>query len=226
MNRTKEQQEVADNLFDKLRDNLLTRDLSNTENYDKAILTLSASSLGLSLTAIKFVVTKATASSLILLKMGWTLLVISVISSLVAYLIGNKAIKVQLENARDYYKNGIEGAFSRKNIFSRVNSFLNYLTGLSFALAIILIVTFISINLEIGESTMSDKSKSSGRTNKSANIPNIESVTTTVGDSANVPTLEIITNTPEVGGSANIPTMEQAPSTVSAPDKSSSGNKK
>ncbi|MDO6761911.1 hypothetical protein [Agarivorans sp. 1_MG-2023] len=114
MARSKEQQIVADQMFDKLRDDLLSRDLSNTENYDKAILTLSSSSLALSLTVLKFVVPFNTATHTLLLKSAWVLLAISVICSLCAYLISNKAISVQLNNARDYYKNCIEDAFSKK----------------------------------------------------------------------------------------------------------------
>ena len=52
IDRNEKDQLIANQMYDKFRDELLKRDLSNTENYDKAILTLSASSLGLSLTAI------------------------------------------------------------------------------------------------------------------------------------------------------------------------------
>ena len=148
MDRSEDQQIKADNMFDELRDVLLARDLSNTENYDKAILTLSASSLGLSLTAIRFVIPLDTALYLPLLITSWGLLVVSVISSLIAYIISNKAISVQLENARDYYKKGVEDAFSRKNKYISFNSFLNYLTGFCFSIAILLIVIFIIINLK------------------------------------------------------------------------------
>jgi len=145
--RTKEEQQTADHLFNKLRDDLLSRDLSNTENYDRSILVLSSSSLGLSLTAINFITPLSSASFIIILKSGWYLLVLSIICSLIAYLVSNKAISVQLNNARDYYQKGVENAFSRKNKFSNLNSFLNLTTGVSFILAILLIVTFISINI-------------------------------------------------------------------------------
>ncbi len=206
MTRSIEEQKIANSMFDKLRDDLLKRDLSNTENYDKAILTLSSSSLALSLTAIKFVVPIATASCIILLKSAWALLVLSVVCSLVAYLMSNKAMAVQLNNARDYYKNGLDDAFSRKNSYSTINLYLNLITGITFAIAVFLIVTFITINIESGEPTMSDKKGNSIYTEKSANTPSMERV--------------------PVGDSANVPTMEQAPSTTTTSDSgSSSGNK-
>ncbi len=226
MKRSKEQQIKADNMFDELRDLLLTRDLSNTENYDKAILTLSASSLGLSLTAIKFVVPLETALYLPLLITSWGLLVVSVISSLIAFIISNKAISVQLENARDYYKKGIEDAFSRGNKYIKFNSFLNYLTGLSFAFAILLIVIFISINLNNGENNMCKESKENAHATipLSASIPDIENIPNADNRSANIPTIESVSPTLDPGTSANIPEMEPAPSTNSPSDENSSDN--
>lgn len=196
-------------MFDSLRDELLKRDLSNTENYDKAILTLSSSSLGLSLTAIKFVIPISAAIYVPLLKASWALLVVSVISSLIAYIISNKAISIQLDNARDYYKNGIEDAFSKKNIFITLNSFLNKLTGLCFAVSIALIVSFISINIDKEEVTMTKK----------------KTETVDVIKSTNVPTMERIPTDSSLGkNSANIPTMEQAPSSSDNSSQASSSD--
>jgi hypothetical protein len=209
MVRTKEQQIVADQMFDKLRDDLLSRDLSNTENYDKAILTLSSSSLALSLTVLKFIVPFSTAIYTLLLKSAWVLLAVSVICSLCAYLISNKAMAIQLNNARDYYKNGIEDAFSRKTIFTTINSYLNLLTGLTFSVAICFLIAFITYNINTGATTMTDKKFTNVDLTKSANIPNMESVNTTLDN---------------VGNSANIPTMEQAPSTTPTSGGGDSGS--
>ncbi|MEP1551790.1 MAG: hypothetical protein ABJJ44_12050 [Paraglaciecola sp.] len=198
MNRNQEDQKVADELFDKFRDDLLARELSNSEGYDKAILALSSASLGFSLTAIKFIVPIDTAIHIWLLILCWALLVLSVIFSLSAYLISNKAIHTQLNNARDYYKKGIEDAFTRRNIYASINTFLNQVTGLLLAMAITIIVVFISINITNGESEMSEKTSSGTNVEKSANIPTMERVSTTADSATN---------------SANVPTMEQAPNT-------------
>ena len=212
MNRTPEDQKVADGLFDAFRDDLLKRDLSNSEGYDKAILALSSASLGFSLTAIKFIVPIDTAIYIWLLILCWSLIVLSVSFSLAAYLISNKAIHIQLNNARDYYKKGVEDAFTRKNNYITINTILNRSTGLLLAIAISIVVIFISINLTSGESEMS-KDKSSGTyIKKSASIPNMEKVS---------PPEDSATN------SANVPTMEQAPNTgTTSQGKSSSEGKK
>lgn len=209
MNRTPEDQKIADTLFDKFRDDLLKRELSNTENYDKAILTLSSASLGFSLTAVKFIVPIATATHKWLLISGWFLLVLSVIFSLAAYLISNRAILIQLENAREYYKKGVEDAFTKKNIFISLNSFLNQATGLMLAVAITIIVVFISINLTSGDIEMSKNKTSEVYIKKSANIPNMEQVHTPKDNATN---------------SANVPSMEQAPSTSTSSQGGSSAS--
>lgn len=212
MKRSPEDQKIANEMFDRFRDDLLKRDLSNTESYDKAVLTLSSAALGFSLTAVKFIVPIESSGHIWLLIFGWSLLVIGVISSLFAYLISNKAIEVQLNNARDYYKSGVEDAFTRKNIFLTLNKLLNQATGILLAVAITAIVVFISININQGDKNMS-KDKSSG---------------TYIEKSANIPTMERVSSTPtdRATNSANIPTMEQAPSTTSTSKGGSSSEGK
>lgn len=222
MNRSEAEQIVADRLYDELRDDLLKRDLSNTESYDKAILTLSSSSLAFSLTATKYIVPIKDSDHIWLLKFGWALLVLCVVFSLLAYLVGNKAISVQLKNARDYYKNGIEDAFTRKNAPSAINSFLNHTTGVLLSIAIVVVVAFVGINLKTGEADMSKKNIPKTPILKSANIPTMESVTQKPGGSTTI-------SNPDspATSSANIPTMEQAPGTGStSKGGSSSGDKK
>lgn len=212
MTRSPEDQKAADEMFDKFRDDLLKRELSNSEGYDKAILALSSASLGFSLTAIKFIVPIDTAIHLWLLILCWSLLVLSVIFSLSAYLISNKAIHTQLNNARDYYKKGIDDAFTRKNVYASINTFLNQITGLLLAIAISIIVVFISINITNGENEMTKEKSSGTYIEKSANIPTMEQVSTPADNATN---------------SANVPTMEQAPNTgaTSQGESSSEGKK-
>ena len=210
--RTEEEQGRANEMFDSLRDELLKRDLSNTENYDKSILTLSAASLGLSLTAIRFVVPLESANHLWLVVLGWLLLLVSIISSLVAFLVGNKAIAIQVKNAEDYYLKCMREAFDRNNIYSKINSFLNYATGFVFAIAITAIVAFVTLNISSGESSMSKKGDD-------------KSTTVNIRKSANIPTMQHVPSDTDVSiNSANIPTMQQAPETTTTSQGGGSGN--
>ena len=54
--RTEEEQKRSTEIFDSFRDELYKRQLSNSEAYDKAILSLSSAGLAISLSFIKFIV--------------------------------------------------------------------------------------------------------------------------------------------------------------------------
>ena len=125
----------------KHKDELLKRDLSNTENYDKAILTLSSAGLGFSLVAIRSIVPLESAVFVYLVISGWSLLLISIIICLVAYLISNKAIAIELK------KIGSENAANQENRWKKINGILNISSGATFIIAMILIVIFVILNV-------------------------------------------------------------------------------
>lgn len=212
IDRTEDQQNRATEMFDSFRDELLKRDLSNTENYDKSILTLSAAALGLSLTAIRFVIPLDTANHLWLVILGWVLLLGCIMSSLGAFLVSNKAIEIQIHHAEQYYIDGVQEALDGKNVFLRLNDILNYATGLMFAVAITAIVAFVMLNITSGDKIMSKKS---GDENTTLNVSN---------ESANVPAMTKILSDADISiNSANVPTMQQAPQTTTT-SQSGGGN--
>lgn len=69
--RNDEEQKRSIEIYDSFRDEFLKRQLSNTESYDKSILTLSSAGLAISLTFLESVVPMETASHLWLMKMSW-----------------------------------------------------------------------------------------------------------------------------------------------------------
>ena len=146
MDRTKEEAAKDKEIYENLRNELLRRDLSNTENYDKSILTLSSAALGLSIASINSIIPLDTAKEICLLKLGWVLLLTSTISSLAAYLISNKGISKQIGYAEKYYLDGDEKYFDKPNIYTKINYALNISTGLIFILGMISIVYFIIDN--------------------------------------------------------------------------------
>jgi len=148
MTKTQEQQNETNELFTKFREESLARNLSNTEAYDKAILTLTSGSLALSLFGMNFIIPLATASYIVLLVSAWGLFALSILCLLCSYRVSNRALEAQLDIARDYYKKCIEDAFDRKNIFIKINNHLNIITGLTFSIALCLLVTFIIVNID------------------------------------------------------------------------------
>ena len=145
--RTPEEQARAVEIHDKSREDLLKRQLSNNESYDKAILSLSSAGLALSLTAVKFVIPLNKATDVWALKASWVFFLVTVILSLSAYLIGNKAISKQLQIQEDYYIKRLVKAQTESNKYSRINSFFNAVTGGVFACAISLVIYFVTVNL-------------------------------------------------------------------------------
>lgn len=203
--RTPEAQEQCKEIHDKYREDLLKRQLSNSENYDKTILSLSSTGLALSLTAIRLIVPLENASYLWCIKAAWILFLLTIIFTLITYCVGNVAIAKELKNAEDYYIQGVAYADLEPNIYKTVNPWLNRITGLFFTLAISLVVGFVICNVERNE--MTDKK--------------ITTHTIFVTDSADIPRMQAA---PTRTLSADIPTMQMAPGTPVSSGQSSAGN--
>ena len=135
----------------KERDQLLKRELSNSQLFDKAILALSSAGLGLSLAFIRKGVSLDEATQVYLLYSSWILFVAAIASTLFSFFTSQCAIKKQLEfNEEDYVMSkydlvGKEDPSSLKNRPNQITTVLSYVSGISYILAIIL--TAISIAL-------------------------------------------------------------------------------
>jgi len=203
--RTEEEQKRCNEIHDTYRAELLKRQLSNTENYDKAIFSLSSSALALSLTAIKFIIPIDTAHYLWTIKLSWFLFLFTIIFSLGSFLISNHGITKQLSIAENLYIKGLVKAQTETNYFANLNSVLNHITGTLFVLAISMTIFFVTVNIN-GSSKMSNEKKPQVKVNSTAKL---------VLDSANIPTMMIAPgNEGSVGLSADIPTMQMAPGTA------------
>ncbi|PSV02573.1 hypothetical protein C0W80_07600 [Photobacterium leiognathi subsp. mandapamensis] len=183
--RTEEERQVASELHRIYLDELHKRQLLNSDNYDKAILTLSSSGLAISLTFIKDIVPLSQAEFLWLIKFGWIFFLISIVISLLAYITSNKAIDVEMDKAERFYDNGNEAARFEKNNFSIINKYLNYFTGLSFVVALIAIVMFVILNLR-GNSDMSNNNSKPLCTD-SAPMPRMQAVMKPSGNQSSAP---------------------------------------
>jgi uncharacterized membrane protein len=84
-------------LYDRTRRDLLDRQLSNSEKFDNAILTLSTGALAISLAFIKDIVPLEIAQNLWLLKASWWLFGFSIISTLVSFAASQLGISRQLK---------------------------------------------------------------------------------------------------------------------------------
>lgn len=146
MSRTEEQQKQAAEIFGSYKAEIDKRELSNTDNYDKSILTLSSAGLAISLTLIKDILPIEPASYLFLLYFAWGFFGLSITTTIISFLISNKALQYQLDVAERYYIFGDENAFNAPNRWLSATMWLNRSSGTFFVSAIASVIIFGMIN--------------------------------------------------------------------------------
>lgn len=134
-------------LHEKTRDDLLKRQLSNSENADRAVLTVSTGALGFSLAFLKDIVKPATASHLLLLHLSWICFMAAIVVTLVSFYISQKAIEHQLVLAQRYYLDCDESAFSGPTCYARITNACNYGGAIVFVVGLLLSCAFAALNL-------------------------------------------------------------------------------
>ena len=130
----------------KEEEELSKRDLSNVENLDKAILSLSSAGLGLSLVFIRNVVKLAEASHVWLLHISWLMFVFAITSTLLSYLFGQHALNKQRELIEKYYLEGDEEAGQQTSFASRMTRILSYVSVFTYIAAVACTALFIGLN--------------------------------------------------------------------------------
>ena len=134
-------------LHDTLRDDLFKRQLSNSENLDRAILMLSSAGLGLSLVFVKGLVPLTKADCMCLLYFSWFLFGSAILSTLVSFFVSQQGIKKQLEMNRQYYLERKEKVINEKNLWASATERLSYVSALTYIVAAFFLVLFIALNL-------------------------------------------------------------------------------
>ncbi|MBI3774774.1 MAG: hypothetical protein HY273_04345 [Gammaproteobacteria bacterium] len=201
-------------LYAETRKDLLTRQLSNSERYDGAILTLSTGVLGLSLAFIKDIASVCTAHDLILLTMSWWMFGLAIISTLTSFLASQLGIKRQLFYAERYYLYEEDEYLVKPNIPARATDVINYISGLSFIAAILLTIVFVSANLG-GNTSMTNETKTS-LAPCGAIIPSMQSVYPSNLDKkgAPIPNMQPVPSSPAQSGTGSTGTGQSSPSTT------------
>ena len=136
---------VRREMFDKYESELRSRELSNSQQYDKAILTLSSAGFAISVTAFQSIKAHGTVEHVFLIICSWWLFFSTIALSLIGFVIGNAAIRRQIKFANDYYIQCFKDAYSKTSVLVHVNSAINILSGITFLSAIGFIVAFFTI---------------------------------------------------------------------------------
>ena len=153
-------------IYQKYRDQLLQSLLSNSENYDRSILTLSTAALGLSISVIRDFVPVSKMICESLLYISWSFYAVSILATILSFVSSQWGIKRQLLYAEKYYLEEIETYLKKKNVFRSATTVLNHISGFAFIVGIILTVIFVSANVSnIRRIKMVEEKKSSMRLN-------------------------------------------------------------
>jgi len=123
------------------------RMLSNNESFDKAVLSLSSAGLGLSLTFFKFVVPANQAVRVELLKFGWYFFLGAIIATMASFIVSQQAQKKEIDYAEKYYLEDLEEFGIKNNPAANLTELLNVIAGISFIIALICIVNFVTKNI-------------------------------------------------------------------------------
>ncbi len=158
MDVSNEEQKKSDRLLAETRADLLKRQLSNAENYDKAILSLSTASLGFSVGFLKDFVPIAIAKYPWILYGSWITLLLAVVATVLSYYFSQHAIVQQLERAEEYYNRGSDETPSRTTS-AKFTDWINWSSGALFIIGIVCTTLFVFLNIE-GASSMSADKKS------------------------------------------------------------------
>lgn len=194
-------------LYADARADLLKRQLSNSENADRAILSVSTAALGFSLAFLKDIIWLNNTEWNLLLYLSWAFFVFSVIVTLVSFFTSQKAIDEQLEIAHKYYIE-CDAAIQIRPKCAKITEMLNKAGAILLVLGLLCTCIFVGFNLSKGKA-MTSKSFA----NDGAIIPSMHKVPqggNTVTKGATIPTLQSVPLNPH--GGATVPVLQKAPS--------------
>lgn len=217
------EEEKRANIYSEARKDLLTRQLSNSENFDRAILSLSVACLGFSLAFIKDVIPLVDAKLLFCLYLSWLFFTISILTTLISFLSSQSGIKKQLEYAEKYYIERKNEFFTKKHWTARITDLLNISSGIIFVIAIIFSVVFVYSNIEGGKKMEKPGQKKKVPITEGATIPEMQKIPgDVIKKGAPIPNMQPIPKPPKT----NQPGSEDKPTSGGQPSSEGQGGSK
>ena len=143
----RQRDEERRNLYNQSRNELLRRQLSNSQILDKSILSLSTAGLGFSVAFIKNVVSLTPATSLRLLHLSWLMFILAIICTLISFLTSQESIKKELKRIYKYYLRKKEEVLNQRNLPAQITSWLSWASVIFYIAAISFTAGFIALNL-------------------------------------------------------------------------------
>lgn len=156
------------------------------DDFDKSILTYSASALGLSVAFIQNVVPKEHAVHLFYLFSAWICFTLAILLTVVSFKVSAAAQYKHLDHCKEYYLHQKQEYLTKRNWWNLGNEVLTLFAGLSFTLGVVGIAVFGILNFKEVQ-TMANKAGIQGDAQKGAptniKIPTTPAATLTTAPS-------------------------------------------
>lgn len=137
-------------LYEKTREESLTATRLSAQTYDRALLTLSSAFLGGSLGFTNRVVHMPTAECKALLYWAWGLFVLTIVLTLASFLFTLFMHEPLVRAAEHYYRDNDQNAWKVSGLVHKGVLAFSVVYGVTFLIAVSLLVGFIGINLAKG----------------------------------------------------------------------------
>ena len=215
------EQEVRLKIYAETRADLLKRQLSNSENADRAILSVSTAALGFSLAFLKDIVSPQDAALGFLPYFSWALFVLSIVVTLLSFFTSQKAIDDQLQLAQRYYIDRDEAAAQVRTSFAVLTDRLNKTGAILLVAGLLATCTFVGVNFGRGKDVTEKK-----QINEGASVPSMQKVpqaSSTEQRGASIPAMQTVPVKPQ--GGAPIPGLQKVPAPPVQPPAASESPK-
>ncbi len=142
-----EGQQISQDLYRATRDDLLKRQLSNSENFDRSVLTLSSAAIGLSLTFVHHLGDTNSVHQKWLFISTCALCAVAILLTLISFHVSQFAIETQLKHAEEYYLKNDDAYLTKKNWPAEITKWMGYSSAVVFCIAMLFLVCFIASNI-------------------------------------------------------------------------------
>lgn len=146
-------------IYERMRDELIISQRSNSDNFDKAILSLSSAGLGITIAFISNLIDLSKANLIIVLYLAWILFILAIISTVISFLVSQRGIDQQLVMAEQLYIYNKQVDQDRVTRISGWVNKLNILSAIAFIRALLLIIVFSITNIAKGAFKMNEGNK-------------------------------------------------------------------
>lgn len=134
-------------LYAECRTDLLKRQLSNSENFDRSVLSLASGLLAASIAFIKPAAGAPGIGHAAILAWSWVALSVAIASTMLSFLVSQMAVDRQLDFATRYYLQNQDDALNSRNRPAEWTVRLNWCAGIAFGIGVVLTVWFAVVSI-------------------------------------------------------------------------------